>query len=173
MEKTVTPPTSKGVMISLILIVYSFILYFLDLNNPGLQFVSYLIFMAGIIWAIISFGKQTDHTGKFGTYFAHGFKTSAVVTILMIIFMLVFVFAFPEFKEKAMEQAAREMEKQPNMTEEMKEQALSMTQKFFTTFLIGGTMFWYIFLGVIASLIGAGVTRKNQLPVDTIEVENL
>lgn len=170
MEQAITPPSTKGVIIGLVIIVYSLVIYFLDVpNTSSFQWISYLLYLAGIIWAIVSFGKQIDHNATFGKYFSHGFKTSAIVTIIMILFMILFVMVFPEIKEKGLEEARKAMDQQDQLSAEQKKQALEMSKKFFTPFLIGGTMFYYILLGAIASLIGAGVARKDPRP----DIENI
>ena len=59
-----------------------------------------------------------------------------------------------------MEEARKNMQEK-NLSEEQMDKAIEITQKFFTTFLIAGTLFGYIILGAIASLIGAAITKKN------------
>ena len=160
---TVTPPITKGIVISLVLIILGLVTYFLDLsNNKPLQYVGYLIFIIGIIWSVNSYGKQIDYNSTFRNYFAHGFKISAFVTVFMLIFTLLFIYIFPEMKEKAMEAARKGMEEK-HMTEEQISQAIGFTQKFFMVFVIAGILVFYLFFGAIASLIGAGVTKKNPV----------
>ena len=162
MEQTVTTSTTKGIVISLILIVIALATYFLDLDaSSGIQYVSYVIFIAGIIWSVIYYGKQIDHNATFGNYFAHGFKVAALVTAIMIIYVVIFVNLFPDMKEKAMEAARKNMEAKGKMTPEQITQALTFTKKFFMVFAIGATLLGYLIFGALASLIGAGVTKKN------------
>lgn len=165
MEQTITPTTTKGLLIGLAIIVYSLVIHFLGVPpNGSMQWISYLIYIVGIIWAVTSYGKQIGYNSTFGGYFSHGFKTSAMVTVVMIIFMIVFVYAFPEVKEQGLDAARKAMDQQDQLSAEQKQQALAMSQKFFIPFLIGGTMFYYIVLGAIVSLIGAAVTKKNRQP---------
>ncbi|HSN09859.1 MAG TPA: DUF4199 domain-containing protein, partial [Hanamia sp.] len=138
MEQTVTTSTTKGIVISLILIVIALVTYFLNMNSSSaLQYISYAVFILGIIWSINYYGKQIDHNSTFGNYFAHGFKTAALVTVIMIIYIVIFVYLFPDVREKAMEAAKKSMESKGQMTQEQINQALSITQKFFMVFLIG------------------------------------
>jgi ABC-type Na+ efflux pump permease subunit len=64
-------------------------------------------------------------------------------------------------KEKAMEAARKNMEAKGKMTPEQITQALTFTKKFFMVFAIGATLLGYLIFGALASLIGAGVTKKN------------
>lgn len=162
MEQKVTTPLTKGIIISLLLIVLSLITYFMDLSmNKSIQYVGYLILIAGVIWAISTYGKQINYNATFGNYFAHGFKVSAIITLIMILFTLIFLLVFPEIKEKAIEVTRKSLEDRGGMTPEQINNALDITKKFFMVFTIAGILFFYLLLGVIASLIGAGVTKKN------------
>ncbi len=167
MEQTVTTSTTKGIVISLILIVIALISYFLNMNtNSWLQYVSYAVFIIGIILSVNIFGKQIDHNSTFGNYFAHGFKIAALVTAIMIIYIVIFVYLFPDLREKAMEAARTRMESQGNMSQEQINQGLFFTKKFFMVFIIAGTLLGYLIFGALASLIGAGITKKNPRPIE-------
>lgn len=166
MEQPAQPVTSSGtkaIVISLILIVLGLTTYFLDMSdNKGLQWVGYIIFFIGIIWSVNSYGKQIDYNSTFGNYFSHGFKTTAMVTLIMVAFMVLVLYLFPDMKEKSME-AARKGMVENKMTEEQITQAMGFTKKFFMVFAIGGALVFYLFVGAIASLIGAGITKKNPV----------
>lgn len=168
MQQKITSTTVKGFIIGLIMIAVSLTASFSGIEASGaFQWVIYCIFFAGIIVSIYQFGKQVNHNSTFGNYFAHGFKTSAMVTILMIAFLVIFMTVFPEFKEKAMEEAKKSMSSK-NLSQEQIEKALDLTKKFFMVFLIGGALLGYLLFGAIASLIGAAVTKKDPRPIDDI-----
>jgi drug/metabolite transporter (DMT)-like permease len=162
MEPTVTPTSTKGIVIGLILVVLALITYFMDIKvNGPLQWVGYAIFIGGIIWSVMSYGKQVNHNSTFGNYFAHGFKVAALVTAIMLIYVIIFIVLFPEFKEKAIDEARKSMQSKNNLSEEQIKAGLEMTRKFFMVFLVGGTLLGYLFFGALASLIGAAVTKKE------------
>ena len=92
MEQTITPVSTKGIVIALLLIIFSLATYFLDIDTNGpFKWVGMIIFLIGIVWSVMAYGKQLNYNGTFGNYFAHGFKVSALVTAIMIIFMVVFI----------------------------------------------------------------------------------
>lgn len=172
MEPTITPISTKGITISLVLIVLALAFYFLDIKQGSpLQYISYAVFIGGIIWAILSYGKQMNYNVTFGNYFAHGFKVTALITAIMVIFIIVFVLLFPEMKEKAVD-AARESMAKKNLTAEQASAGLEMTRKFFMVFAIAGTLFMYLLIGCIVSLIGAAVAKKqpNQFAGDINQI---
>ncbi len=151
-----------GLIISLVLIILSVIGYIANMDQQSwYKWLSVLIFCVGIIYACINFGKQSDDNVTFGNAFAYGFKTSAVVTCIMIVFLVVFILVFPEMKDKAMDIARKSMEEKQGMSAEQIETGLSFVRKSFMLFAILGSLFLYLVTGVIASLIGAAVTKKN------------
>lgn len=162
MDNTITPALTKGVVLGLILAILGFTSFFMKIDQSSpLQYISYFIFLGGIIWSVWYYGKQIANQGTFGNYFAHGFKTAAVITAIMILFFLVLMFAFPEFKQEAMDASKKAMSKSEGITQEQIDQAMELSNKFFGVFLIGGTMLGYLFFGAIAALIGAGITKKD------------
>ena len=90
----------------------------------------------------ISYGKQVNYNSTFGNYFAHGFKVAALVTAIMIIYIVIFITLFPEFKEKAMDEARIAMQEKNNMTEEQIKQALEYDKKIFHGFSDWGHISW-------------------------------
>lgn len=166
MEQKITTPITKGIVISLILIVLTLISYFMDLTqNKGMQWVGYIIFIAAIISSVYSYGKQIDYNSTFGNYFSHGFKVSAIVTLLIIIFTVIFILIFPDVKEKGMDAARKAMEAK-HMTPDLINQQMGIFQKFLIPIIIGTALVGYLLFGAIASLIGAGITKKNPHPFD-------
>ncbi|MDP4283778.1 MAG: DUF4199 domain-containing protein [Bacteroidota bacterium] len=165
MEKPITTPATKGITISLIIIVQALVLYFMDIDlNSPVKYIGYLILIAGVIWSVISYGKELNNNATFGSYFAHGFKVTAIITCIMIVFMIIFILLFPEIREKGMETARQKMVEKGNMSDEQITQAINFAKKFFMVFIIAGTLIGYLIIGAIASLIGAGVTKKDPRP---------
>lgn len=162
MEQNVTTTTTKGLVIGLVMMVLAITFYFLNIDASGsLQWISNSIFILGIIWSVYNYGKQINYHATFGNYFAHGFKVSAVVTCIMIVYLVIFMAIFPEFKEKAMDQARVKMQQGGKMTSEQIDQAVTLTKKFFMPFAIGGTLIGLLIFGSLSSVIGAAITRKE------------
>jgi len=162
MEQTVTSTSTKGTVIGLMLIILALVTYFADIKvNGPVQWFGYAVFVGGIIWSVYSYGKQINYNATFGNYFAHGFKVAALVTAILIIYIIVFVFIFPEFKEKAIDEARKSMQEKNNLTPDQITQGLDITRKFFMVFLVGGTLIGYIIFGALASLVGAAITKKE------------
>lgn len=112
------------------------------------------------------YGKQIDYNATFGNYFAHGFKIAALVTAIMIIYIVIFVNLFPDVREKGMEAARKSIEEKGGLSQEQINQSMEFTKKFFMVFIIAGTLLGYLIFGAISALIGAAVTKKNPGPIE-------
>lgn len=162
MEQKILTPVIKGLVISLILIVISLIGYFANLDlQSWFRWTSLGIFCAAIIWACIFFGKQSNDNITFGSDFVHGFKTSGVVACIMVLYSVLFLLIFPDMKERAIDATRKAMEENPGTTEEQINTGVEMVRKFFTIGLVLGTIFWYLFCGVLSALLGAAIAKKN------------
>lgn len=163
MENKVLTPQVKGLVISLILIVYGIVIYFIDgMKHPELSYVQYVIFLAGIIWACVSYSKQLNGNVTFGNLFAHGFKTTAVVTIITLIYsILAFKVLFPEMIDKSIEMTRQKMMEDGNASESQIDQTVSMMQEHFTLFAVVGLVIGSLIIGAVSSLIGAAVAKKK------------
>ena len=164
MEKTITSTFTKGIIIALILIILSLASYFMGMSeNSSLAWVGYAIYVLGIIISVNIYGKQIDYNSRFGNYFTHGFKIVALVTLIMVIFVVVFMFAFPEIKENALQAARHTMDK-GTLSDDQKQKAIELTSKYFMVFAIAGNLLGYIFFGTLAALAGAAITKKQVDP---------
>ena len=165
MEKQITSHIVKGAILGGISILFSIIIYIFNLyTTQWLSWLSYAILVGGIIYGNILFANQNDNNVSFGNIFAHGFKTTAVVIVITVLYTVLSLFIFPDMVDKIIEISRTAMAKNPQMTDEMIEQGIAMTKKLFLPFAIAGAIFFTGFFGAIGSLIGAAVAKKN--PVD-------
>ena len=161
----VTTHIVKGLILSAFSIVFSVLMYVFNLYEYSwLTWVSTVVVMGGIIYGNILYANQNKNNVTFGNLFAHGFKTTAVLIVITTAYtLLAFKVLFPDMVDMILEISRKQMLENPKMTDEMIEQAMSMTKKFFIPFAIGGTILGTGFTGAIASLIGAGIAKKNPL----------
>lgn len=161
-----------GLLIAAVLIVYSIALNFLgQAGNQSLGMISYLIMIIGIVAFVIMHGKANNNELGFGDLFSYGFKTTSVLTIIFIGFLIIFNLIFPDLKEQAFEMARQKMEEQGNLSDDKIDQALEIMKKFFWIGIVGGTLIFFVILGAIGSLIGAAITKKE--PVNPLDQSSL
>ena len=166
MEKQITSHIVKGAILGGITILFSIIIYVFNLyTTQWLSWLSYAILIGGIIYGNVLFANQNDNKVTFGNIFAHGFKTTAVVIVITVLYTVLALYVlFPDMVDKIIELSRTEMLKNPKMTDEMIDQAMTMTKKLFLPFAVAGAIFGTGFIGAIGSLIGAAVAKKK--PVD-------
>jgi len=163
MQPKVTSPATKGIFISLILIVYSLVTYFTGQTlNDNLKWLGTAIFFVAIIMSCISYAKQLNGNLTFGNDFAHGFKTAAAVTAIMCLYTIIFFMVIaPDMKGKILDVARQKMIEQKNLTGDQIDQGVALVSKLFYIVTVGSIILIYLLCGVIAALIGAAVAKKN------------
>ena len=161
-----------GLIISGVLIIFSMVLYFSGIQQGGIyQIIQMLLILVGLIVFINMHGNAHKNQVSFGNLFSYGFKTTTVLTLIMILFSVVFFLMFPEIKEKLFETSREQMEKKGDMTPEEIDKGLEMWKNMFWVFTIGGTLLVYAIVGAISSAIGAAITKKKPVnPLDQLDM---
>lgn len=166
MEKKPTSSATMGLLIALVLIVISLVTYFADLYmQTWAQYIGFVLLFGGILFAVLTHAKEVQHQTTFGKLFGFGFKVTAAVTVLMILFVVLQGFVFPDVKTRFMELARENALKSPQAAgnEAAIEKNLAMVEENFTFFVILGLLFWYLVVGAVSSLIGAAVAKKRPV----------
>ncbi len=165
MDKQITSHIVKGAILGAISILFNIIIYVFNLYAfKWLSLVSLLFIFIGIIYSNIIFSKQNNYKEGFGNIFAHGFKITSVFIIISIAFTVLFFTLLPEMIDKTLDLQRLELEKNPQLTDEMIENLMTMQKKNFWSFTIAGNIVLIAIFGAIGSLIGAAVAKQN--PVD-------
>ena len=172
-NKKVMTHVTKGLLVSMILIVIGIAGYFTGLfQQSWFSWASNGILFIAVIWGCISYANQMNGQVSFGNVFTHGFKMSVVIALILIVWVLLaMIVIFPDMKEKALEMARQRMEDRGNLSDSQIEAGIEFTRKFFIAFAIGGTLLGTLIFGAIASLIGAAVARKKPVnPLDQMSM---
>ena len=169
MEETkIMSPQIKGLLIALIVIILGIAGYFTNLGfSTWYNWVVNAVMLAAIIIACVHFANQKQGYVTFGNVFLHGFKITAVIAIIVLVYtVLAFTVLFPDMKEKVFEMQQAQMEKS-GLDDDKLEQGMTMMKKYFMIFLVIGVIFGTLIWGSIASLIGAAVAKKKKInPLD-------
>lgn len=169
-QKSISPAVS-GILIALLLIVVGLIVHFAGLDaNKWVQNAQYLLLAGGLFAACYQYVKQNNCNVLFCNVFAYGFKTSAAVAAITAVYSyFALKYIMPEMVDIALDQARQAMVTQNKLTPEQIDQALSLTQKFFIPFSIGGIIIFFLLIGVVVSLISAAVIKKKPVYNNPIE----
>jgi len=113
METKIVQPWMKGLILSLVTITFNIALYLTDnWQNKALGYIAYAIILGGIIWSCIHYAKQMNGNVTYGNVFAHGFKVTATLIVITVIYTVLSIkVIFPEMTDKLLEVTAKEMEK--------------------------------------------------------------
>lgn len=172
-EKKVMTHVTKGLLVSGILIVLGVVAHFAGVENEGwYRWIPSILLFGAIIWACVYYSTQMNGQVTFGNVFLHGFKMTAVITVILILWTILSVtLIFPEIKEKAMEMARQQMEESGKLTDSEIDQRLGFTRKFFMIIVITTILFGTLIVGAIAALIGAAVAKKKPVnPLDQMSI---
>ena len=165
MEDKILSPAIKGLVLALVLILFSLILFFTGQSeNKSLGWIQIGLFGLAIIWSCTYYSDQMKGNVTFGNVFAHGFKTGAAATAIVLLYTFVFIkFISPEMIDKAIVLARIEWEKAKMSASDMNKTE-EWLHKYFVSLAVGGALLMYMIGGVIFSLIGAAVAKKNPDP---------
>jgi len=163
METKVTSPQVKGLIISLIIIVFSVVGHVLNIYlEPWFGWIGAAIFLAGIIWSTNNYGTQMNNNVTFGNLFGHGFKVTAVVICITFVFTVLTVYVlFPDTVDQIVQYQTEKAIESGKMTSDQVQQALPMMKKFTPIGIFAGSVFIDAIIGAIGALIGAAITKKK------------
>lgn len=156
--------TYKGLIAGTLMILISIGIYFYrgSFENK-LQYITYFVYIAGIIWTLIGY-KQSDAEPKtFKNYFSQGFRCFIVVALMMVVFTWVFLMLNPGLKADMAVQYRADLVKKGNYTAPEIDTMVVKAKEYFTTMLISMTIFGYLLIGSLVTLIGAAFLSQKKV----------
>jgi hypothetical protein len=165
MERKITPRITKGVIIVGILIILDVVLQKIYSPVPdGVRYMPRLIIvLVGVFAACILYSKESGGSLSFGDVFSHGFRTTAVIAFLMALYTFTGIkYIYPPPSPAEMDAAVKAIEQQGNaLHQEAKVLALQAAKNRWIIY-VSLSIFVSLIPGLIGSLAGAAVTKKNQ-----------
>jgi hypothetical protein len=161
MEKKQTHVVYGLVTGAIVLVVY-LALYLRGLAfKPGIQYVPFIPFAIGIVINCMAYSKANNAEVTLGNVFGSGFKASMIVTLITILWSVICFTVFPEIKTQALEVAKGHMIKEPGMTAAMLKTNMEFVTNRYPTMIISSAIFAGLLAGVIFSLLGALMSKRN------------
>ena len=156
-----------GVALGIVMIIISLLLYVFNLSDQDfVQYLSSAILIAGIVIGILNYrnkinGGFISYGQSLGSGVLIGLFASVLVSVYTIIF---FKFIDPDMVNVILKKAQEKMlERNPNMTDDQLEMAMSWTRKFMNPVLWQlRVLLWLTFMSFIASLIISIFTQKKD-----------
>jgi hypothetical protein len=161
---------SPGIIISAVLILYSLVMFLLDVSyDSKLNYLSYLILAIGLFWAIFSYrNKQEGGFISYGGAFSSGFYVGLIISVIVAIYTYVYVqYINQGMIDEILLKAEEEMlTKNPDMSDEQINQALSYVEKFTSPAIMAVFGFFgNLLASTIFSLIIA-IFAKREKPLE-------
>ncbi len=160
-----------GSLFGLLMILEFVIAYVFDIDpisSPSVGILmntfNYLIFpITFITLACNAYKKANGGFISFGTCLKIGVTLCVIAGLVYAIFAAVFMMIFPEFVEDLLRKTRDVYSRQPGMTAEALEMALSWTKKMMNpTISIPITIAMFAFFGLLYSLIIGAIVKKDQ-----------
>jgi len=153
--------TVIGLITGIIMIGISLAIYnFRNSFENNLQYVTYAVYVAGIIYALVVYRNATIENKTFKSYFSQGFKCFIVITLLMVVFTWVFIKMHPELQDQMAVIVREELIKKGDDTPAQIDEKVANAKKYFSTMLTGTAIFGYLFIGALVTVIGAAFLNK-------------
>lgn len=176
MENLIPPPnptkvaTKWALINTLTGIVFVYAFEFLNVDvTSGVQYISYIPFVAFMLLAQLEFKKEQGGFISFGKAFSTGFRYALFTGLLMAVFMYVYyAILSPQVYEQVVAISEKAIEER-DMSSAEKEKAIEMTRSWGPMFSAFGIAVGSAILGALLSLITSAIIKKERSPYDIIE----
>jgi hypothetical protein len=160
------PPALKGLITATLMVLMILRMYYTaNDGTTGLQFIVYMIYAAGVVWAVLSYRFSPSFKGKFGDLFQRGFKCFIIVTLAMAIFYWVFNSRHPEFAAQSAQAYKEQLESLTGAEKKLPaeiESEVATYKKQYTLKLVSGAIFGYLIIGTgVTAVVSALLTRRK------------
>lgn len=129
-------------------------------NN--LQYITYAIYVTGILWALLAFKISASENKSFKTYFTEGFKCFIVITLVMVLFTFIFTKMHPELKEQMAASYRAGLVSKGNYTPPEIDKMVLQAKEYYVTMLVSMAIFGYLAIGAIVTLLGSLLLSRKS-----------
>lgn len=170
--KTQTPnPNSAAIKWAVINLVTTIILTYgiqsLNMDpNSSLKYIGYLPFILFLILTQKEFQEQLGGYITFGQAFTAGLRYAIFTSLLLAVFVYLYLAVLsPDVFDKSLTASQSQMAEK-GMSQEQIDKAMGIAKKYGPMFAAVGTVIIDIIFGIIISLIGAAIVKKERSPLD-------
>jgi ABC-type spermidine/putrescine transport system permease subunit II len=165
---TVKTALNFGLILGGISLVYSLMLFFLDMHyqrETATSLIGYTLLIGLVLWAIMHFKKNNDGYISLSEALKTGVGTALISAIIVCIYTIVMIqYLDPEFLDKSIEyQKQKMLQENPEISLESVNKMFSMQKEFSGPFIISGFIIIFnLFFGFIISLIVGLIVKKSK-----------
>ncbi len=166
MEVKPATPVKKGALITAIILLVGFIIYFsgaISINSfRVLTWIECMLLFTAIICSSVYYANQMNGNVLFGNVFAEGFKTTAVIICLFSLCVVIFAsFIFPGMADKVAGTIRLSLEKDNQLSSNQIDEYLSPLKNHFASIVTGFTILFFGVSGAVGSVTGAIIAKKK------------
>lgn len=163
MEKKPITPLAAGLVIGLTSVVLFLAYYFMGIafQQDWVRWIPILIYASLIIVFISVWSNAKNNFVTFGNCFGFGFKSVCIAVLIIFFFTFLFIYLTPEFKEQFLQVSREQARQNKQATDEQIEQGMAWVSAHTMLLILGAGLFFNLFIGLLAALIGAAVAKKK------------
>ena len=152
--------------------VFASICIFMLLGNfeNNFQYITYSLYVGGILWALLDFKNSDAEKKGFKDYFSNGFKCFIVVTFIMVLFTLIFTQVDATLKDQMAIKYRADLASKGNYTPVEIDTMVQKAKDYFNIMLTSMAIFGYLIIGAMVSVIASLFfiqQEKKQLNVSS------
>ena len=165
---TATTALNFGLILGGVSLVFSLMLFFLDMHYQGetaTSLMGYALLIGLILWAIMHFKKNNDGYISLSEALKTGVGAALISAIIVCIYTIVLIqYLDPEFLDKSIEyQKQKMLQENPEISVESVNKMFDMQKEFSGPFIISGfIIILNLFFGFIISLIVGLIIKKSK-----------
>ncbi len=154
--------TYKGLITGAAMILVSLFLFYglKKAHNDSSQMLVIMIYIAGIVWSLLSFRKKQSGELSFKSFFSEGFRTFIVATLIMVIYTAVFYKLNGQILAEAIKDNEAIINAQGDRTAAEIAENSEKLKSIFMPMTISITTVTYLLFGAVTSVIGGLFLRK-------------
>ena len=157
--------TTKGLIAGIIMVIISIAIYFAKGNfDNNLQYITYAVYVAAILWALYDFKNSAAENKSFKEYFSTGFRCFIVITFIMVLFTFIFTKVDPSMKEQMAVKYRADLAAKGNYTNVEIEAMVQKAKDYFNIMLTSMAIFGYLVIGsMVTVIVSLFFVRSNQI----------
>ncbi len=157
--------TTKGLIAGILMVIISIAIYLVKGNfENNLQYITYAVYVAAILWALNDFKNSDAENKSFKEYFSTGFRCFIVIVFIMVLFTFIFTKIDPSLKEQMAVQYRAELSGKENYTSAEIDGMVQKAKDYYNIMLTSMAIFGYLVIGSMVTVLASlfFVKQKQQ-----------
>lgn len=153
-----------GLLTALVMAVLQLLAYYV-LHLPiesDFNYLVYAVFSGGVVWAVFQYTHTQPEPPALKQYFFQGFRAFISIALLMAVYAFFFFRANTAFRDSRIAENTQLILQQGNHTPDEIKSNEAQLRQLFMPIMISSTIFRYIIIGALISLIASGIRLQRD-----------